>query len=674
MYQTIPTHISKELNTDTLEILNQIKKQTEEISTSEASIHFLKNLSNPTNLTNPQIIGTQKTSITNTQSQSPTFRKKDISKIKKRNFYKAKSNINIIRDDLFNGQKFPNSLFKNNEIKIKVIKKDVINDALDEKAVCKTTKGKVKLEPIWNKLKNISVTQVRNRDIRINVRKNALVKDFIDNSKFISQIKYNINIKKEKLQQMKNIKEAQLSMINKTEEKISHLQNAMINDYNTNYVQYLRYLNNTIEKENQKSSDLHNNIIILKNDISKLNTRISKLIEKKFNILKWIELLIKLKEKIKSVPKYYFDILEENDFYKIYKFKDKKAKASIFYLTSFSSLVTKNTKSDKNITESQSQEITISEPNREKVLSYRYSLIFKDPEEFMLQYSKLENNWLKNIEIEHDLIKEIDKLKKKLNEFNEANFIDDEKLLEEKLKLNKNIYFQLKQQYDSLKSQNKKSIKKIQLNPIMQTKSSLSSPDIFSNIYDEMFNNLNFYNIKTFSPKKRKSSAINAYSDVSNTNLYKLILDLFNVANQNNFIKFDKSNFIKNRNTNPIFEIMNYIEIVINLLFEEKYKYLNDPKLKVKYKAAQADFFKENRKLKILKLIKLKELKGQEKLKTMKEKGIKRQYFTTRKVDYNLYKKFKLMKLNKIKEKESNKKIEEKYNEPNLEDFLYDIK
>ena len=65
-------------------------------------------------------------------------------------------------------------------------------------------------------------------------------------------------------------------------------------------------------------------------------------------------------------------------------------------MTSFSSLVTKNTKSDKNITESQSQEITISEPNREKVLSYRYSLIFKDPEEFMLQYSKLENNWLKN--------------------------------------------------------------------------------------------------------------------------------------------------------------------------------------------------------------------------------------------------------------------------------------
>ena len=79
MYQTIPTHINNDLNTDTIEILKQIKKQSDEISTSEGSIHFLKNLSNPTNLTNPQIIGSQKTSSTNTQS--PTFTKKDVRKI-----------------------------------------------------------------------------------------------------------------------------------------------------------------------------------------------------------------------------------------------------------------------------------------------------------------------------------------------------------------------------------------------------------------------------------------------------------------------------------------------------------------------------------------------------------------------------------------------------------------
>ncbi len=38
------------------DILEQIKKKSEEISTSDASIKLLQNLSNPTNLTNPQII------------------------------------------------------------------------------------------------------------------------------------------------------------------------------------------------------------------------------------------------------------------------------------------------------------------------------------------------------------------------------------------------------------------------------------------------------------------------------------------------------------------------------------------------------------------------------------------------------------------------------------------
>ena len=95
MYQTIPTNFSKELNTDTIEILKQLQKQSEDISTSECSNLFLKNLSNPTNLTNPQIIGTQKTPVISTIS--PTFRKKDIKIIKKRNFNKAKSNINVLK-------------------------------------------------------------------------------------------------------------------------------------------------------------------------------------------------------------------------------------------------------------------------------------------------------------------------------------------------------------------------------------------------------------------------------------------------------------------------------------------------------------------------------------------------------------------------------------------------
>ena len=40
------------------DVLEQIKKKSEEMSTSDASIKLLQNLSNPTNLTNPQIIST----------------------------------------------------------------------------------------------------------------------------------------------------------------------------------------------------------------------------------------------------------------------------------------------------------------------------------------------------------------------------------------------------------------------------------------------------------------------------------------------------------------------------------------------------------------------------------------------------------------------------------------
>ena len=46
-------------NSSTLpDVLEQIKKKSEEIPTSEASIKLFKSLSNPTNLTNPQIINT----------------------------------------------------------------------------------------------------------------------------------------------------------------------------------------------------------------------------------------------------------------------------------------------------------------------------------------------------------------------------------------------------------------------------------------------------------------------------------------------------------------------------------------------------------------------------------------------------------------------------------------
>ena len=669
MYHSTSTYISKNINTDTVDIIQQIKKQAEEISTSEGSFNLFSNLSNPTNLTNPQIIGIHKTAINN--YQTPTFQKKDLTKIKKRNIYKSKSNADIIKEELQKGQKlskFFNNKYEEEKTSIKNSKKIIINDNFEEKDG-KTTKGKIILEPIWEKIQKIDLSQRKKGDIRINVRKEALINKFIDNSKKISQIKYDIDIKKEKYKQIKNIKESQILLINKTEQKISLLLNGILNDYNTNYVQYIKFLNKTLEVETQKSYDLNTKLFNLKNNINSINNQIYKLIETKFKIFKWIELLIKLKEKIKIVPKYYFDILERNDNYQIYKYKEKIIQSSPYFMNDYTFLLNKN---NNNNLEIKLKEIPINEDINEKILNYKYNLIFKDPEEFMYQYTKIENHWLKYLDKYNSLIKEIYKLKQKLNEIYEPNFKEDEKLLIEKLKLNKNIYKQLKYQYELLKGQNIKKIKRIKLDNNSNIKSSFSSTQINNTIYNEMVNNLHFYNIKTLSSNKKKNSASSEFFDLLNTNLYKLIFDLLDLANQNNFIKFDKTSFIKNRNTNPIFEIMNYIELVINLLLEEKYKYLNDPKLSKKYKELQASFANDSKRMKILKLMKFEEVKRSIKLKTMEEKR-KRQYFSSKKIDQSLYKKLKMIKLNKIEEKKASKQKEGK-NELNIKEFLYDLK
>ena len=668
MYSTIPTYNSKDLNTDTIEILEQIKKQNEEFST-DGSVQLFKNLSNPTNLTNPQIIGTQRTNVTTTKSPSSSCYKKIVPKLKKRKIYRTKTDIDLIRDILFNKQNESKNLIKKEEKNI-ILKKNNINYFLDEKTSCLTTKGKVKLKPIWEKIKTPKVSLIKQKDIRINITKKALARNFIDDYKMISQIKYNTDIKREKFERMINIKHSQLSSINNTEEKISKLKNIILKDYNKNYVLYLRFLNNNLEKESQISNELLGDSLKIKSEINKLNNKIIKIIERKCTILKWIGFFIQVKEKLKDIPEFYFDILEENDNYNVYNLGDEIFRKTKFIITDFSHLILKK----KNL---ESQQIKISETTREKILKYRYNLIFEEPEEIMDHYTNLQSKWLKEIEQRDNSVKEIDSLKQKISNFEESNFIWDEKRLIEKLKLVKNIYHQLKNQYDLLKSQDRKVIKKIcgdELTPKISKINSPDSPDIYDNIYNAMLNNLNFYTVKTKSNKNRINSSFKGAENLINTNLYNLILDLFSTLNQNNFIKFDFSNFIKNSNINPIFEIMNYIELAVNFLFQEKYKYLQDPNLKEKYLTIQANFSKENKRYKILKLIKLRQFKLNKQIKEMNEKGKRKKYLTKRKIDYSLYKKLNINKPKKIQEKNEETKKEEKKIMPNLEEFLEDIK
>ena len=359
--------------------------------------------------------------------------------------------------------------------------------------------------------------------------------------------------------------------------------------------------------------------------------------------------------------------MEENDNYKIYDLKDKFSKTKTFFTTDFSFLIPRRDNTEY-------QDIMVNENDRIKIFKYKYNLIFKDPEQFMAQFSKMQTIWLHDMEKHQNYINEIESLKKKFIEFDESSFVDDEKLLVQKVNLVKNIYLRSKNQYDSLKGLNKKTIKKMTFDKGLKNNSSLSSQNINVSIYDEMFKNLNFYSVRANSNKKKViESKINKTTNIlSSNNIYELITNLFELVSKNNFIKFDTTSFVKNRNKNPIFEIMNYIEIVINLLFEEKNKYLNDPKLKIIYKKEQNNLYKEIKKRKLLKLIKLKQIKEDTNLKTLQKKDFRREFYTTKKVDFSLYKKDKIFKDRKSEKMKEEFEKEKRRREPILEDFLYD--
>ena len=657
MYQfNNQTRNSKEFNTETEEILRQIKRRADEISISEGSFQFLRSLSNPTNLTNPQIIGSQKTTLATTLT--PKYKKKEITRIKKRNIFKVKSNININRAELFNNQRY----LKNQNISIK---SNNINDIFKENDNM-TSRGKLQLKPIWEKIKQKFCINKKKRgykDVRTNVQKQRYARNYIANTKMISLYKYKIDIIREEYKHIKNIQDTQKLISNKTEEKICTLRDNIIHNYETKYIYYLKFLNKTVEKENQILYQQKDDIIQIKDDNNKLNEKIAKLFENKLNLLKWIELLIKLKEKIISVPKFYFDILEQNDNYKIYNSKDKLNK--IIFKEDFTSMTA-------GLGNSGQKDLSIDESIRQRILKYRYNLIFQEPEDFMYQFSKLEKNWLLNLQKHDKMIKNISSLKEQISDYDETNFLRNEKILLEKLKINKKLYFPLKHQYDALSNKNKKVIKKIRFDKIDFSNSDSSMTNIYNTFKDKIINNLNFYDLNLSPIKKKKTSNLFLAPNILHSNIFQLIFNLFELVKQNNFVKFDERTFNRNKNINPIFGIMNYIELVINLLIEEKNKYMKDPKLKEKYKKTKEGLAYEMRKARLLKLIKMKEIATNLKLKKMKEKGMNQQYYTTKKIDFSHYKKIK-MKNHKAGNNTEIKKEEIQF-EPNLIDFLYDSK
>ena len=121
-------YIGREQDTGALEIYEQIKKQADELSTSEGSIQLFKNLSNPTNLTNPQIVGVRKVNIIdNTKIPSlSNMSKENSNKSKIKPYYKAKSHRNLRKELLLLNQERNKKVLFEKEYKSKDNKRNYL--------------------------------------------------------------------------------------------------------------------------------------------------------------------------------------------------------------------------------------------------------------------------------------------------------------------------------------------------------------------------------------------------------------------------------------------------------------------------------------------------------------------------------------------------------------------
>lgn len=634
-------YISNDL--EAFEILEQIKKQTDEMSTSEGSIYLLKNLSNPTNLTNPQIKGniTNRFDRTIKQNIKKSF---STNRVNRKNLPKTKSETNIIKEYLFSPNKKIKHLLEKSlkeekkESDKNIIPNSKINTARNFMKDNTITKQKLLLNPIWDKLLSARNFRKKDKEIRINIKNKNYVRNYLDNTNEILNLKYLIKNKVERFERLKEIKESELLMVERTLNAIEKSKKYIENSYYKNYISYLIFLNRTVEKEKNKSFELINDKFKLIKEINKLNNMLEKLFEEKYNILLWISLQIQVKEKILKIPKYYFFILEENDFYKTYNHKDK------------SDLHKKN--------EKEKEKISVSQKERERILHYKNNIIYDSIDTFLEPYSILENRWFVHLKKNQVLQNEIEQLKKEY--ISEKEFLEtqDENM---KRKINdKLIELQnLKSEYQKLKSQIPKKKK------MLYSKSSLSLLDIKRNnsITNEIYNNA-----KNFSPKHsiNRNQILFSFSNYSNRNLFESIINLFNIIKENDFIEFDYHKFKKKYNHDSLLPIMNYIERVTYLLIEEKKKYYGNPKLKAIYQKKEEKIVKENRKVRYFYILKMKDLKQKEKIKKIQER-MNKDVFISRKTDYSYFNKAKRFNNNGENEKLSKKK---RYN---FEDFMFDL-
>ena len=163
-----------------------------------------------------------------------------------------------------------------------------------------------------------------NKNRKLNIKKET-AKEYQEKLRKEKIFKYSLKSKEELIIRTKEQYQNELGYLNEKIES-SKTWKQLNQEFFTNKIdEYLKFLMYQKSYEKNKVEDLLEEIIQLKNDITKINSKMAKIELEKSKILRWIFFQIKLKEKKVVLPSYYTLILENlNEINAYYDVKTRK--------------------------------------------------------------------------------------------------------------------------------------------------------------------------------------------------------------------------------------------------------------------------------------------------------------------------------------------------------------
>ena len=434
--------------------------------------------------------------------------------------------------------------------------------------------------------------------------------EILDKTRLSKLFKYTLDIKKERVVRLKEQYENKLENVNDSINTMTMAKELFLQKFLIKFNDYVKYLTQQREIEKLKNSQLLNVILNHKKEISNIEAKIRKISQEKNFLLRWIFLLIQIKEKKKELPEHYKTIFENSNSNQneINKSTSPKKIARRDSIKKYGRKMTRvihdvvaiNKVLNRRMTRKSSTRIM--EEDYARLQKYKTNLIFEDYNDFIYNFQQFENETILKINEYNEIRYAIEELK------NEKNFVELQEN-ENNIKIEKLIQ-EKEIELINIKEKNKKLLKQIEKgnNILEENNLKKNSYKLKDNLFQkvvQLFSNtqkigfMNVIDISTLNQKKivTKEEIIidylqkiefvidylvnqfDSYNKFKNSYLYDNLRKIRNEIEKNHKIqknmeqkllekerikklkieiakRYNKVNFISKRKTNDYYEII----------------------------------------------------------------------------------------------------------------------